>query len=305
MEGAAGSESGRFAWTCFRTPALEEARQPRACPNAIPASIGGLHVKRTIEAALGALALAMPAGAGPLTNMPFQTPEQWQVSWDRLNLWATQHDAQWTRTAKGCAMSWRQKPGVRAVLLSNREGHFRTYCFVISTPTIDCYEESGGKEVWANLQYSAQQAAPAPATPPFQHVPPLVDWTTGSAWVPIFTTSSNAVQLSVKFGSYTSARMTLDTGCSSMSVTRSMAGHLLRAGDATAAEPVDVVLADGKSHPEDQIVIARVDLGGGHVAYNVKSTVTEDGGMSLLGMAALNQMGKFTIDTAAGQLVFG
>jgi hypothetical protein len=55
---------------------------------------------------------------------------------------------------------------------------------------------------------------------------------------------------------------------------------------------------------EDCIIIHQIALGT-HVATNVLAVINANDADMLLSLPALNQMGKFTIDTANSQLVFG
>ena len=55
---------------------------------------------------------------------------------------------------------------------------------------------------------------------------------------------------------------------------------------------------------ETHIRIATVRIGG-RVLHDIDAVVMPDGAEPLLGCPALNQAGKFTIDTTAGQLIFG
>jgi hypothetical protein len=63
-------------------------------------------------------------------------------------------------------------------------------------------------------------------------------------------------------------------------------------------------MAGGTHEDRHYIVIHRLSLGT-HVATEVRAVINPVDDDMLLSLPALNQMGKFTIDTPNNQLVFG
>ena len=101
-----------------------------------------------------------------------------------------------------------------------------------------------------------------------------------------------------------SAIMLIDTGASVASVNAWVAQALLASGEAEALGPAEMRLAGGQTVTEDCIIIHQIALGT-HVATDLRAVVNTNDDEMLLSLPALNQMGKFTIDTANSQLVFG
>lgn len=96
----------------------------------------------------------------------------------------------------------------------------------------------------------------------------------------------------------------VDTGCSDMTVTESIADKLLAAGQATRIADADTTLADG-SHKTVRAISINSVIIGGHGLYHVPAMVNPDGAIMLLGFAVLNQVsGKFAINTARSTLEF-
>jgi predicted aspartyl protease len=102
----------------------------------------------------------------------------------------------------------------------------------------------------------------------------------------------------------------IDTGATHMLVSPTVAGRLLAASQADEGRSVDVRLGNGRVVNERSILIHRVQVGR-HVLSDVLATVAPDDGSltgfgdGLLPFTILNQIGRFTIDTANGKLVFG
>jgi clan AA aspartic protease (TIGR02281 family) len=111
-----------------------------------------------------------------------------------------------------------------------------------------------------------------------------------------------SLNLEVGLGARTYTYM-LDTGASDMTVTRSIADHLVLEGHAIRGESIPVVLADGSRHTEPTIVIDRVTVGT-HTVENVVASVSSDNGMMLLGLSVLNRIGPFTVDAPHLTLTF-
>jgi hypothetical protein len=138
---------------------------------------------------------------------------------------------------------------------------------------------------------------PDPATP---DPTPAV---TADDSVPIVVTNG-AAHVKVYLGGYW-ANMLIDTGANGMSISPSLAQALVSKGDAYYANrTIQVTLADGSAQEEQIIVVHKLTIGN-HTLTDVPSTVTEQETEMLLPFPVLSQIGKFTIDTKAGQLIFG
>jgi predicted aspartyl protease len=161
---------------------------------------------------------------------------------------------------------------------------------------------------------TAAVSAPAPisatSAPELQHVPgfrePDVPAASSSS-VTIATADEAGVYgiqtVGVTLGStYTS--MEIDTGCSTMQITKTMADSLVARGEAVEAGSGQSLLADGSTHADRRVIINSVSIGG-KVITNVLSAVGDDNAAMLLGIATLQRFGKFSIDAAGHQLVLG
>jgi hypothetical protein len=101
--------------------------------------------------------------------------------------------------------------------------------------------------------------------------------------------------------------MTLDTGCSQMSISNTLADWMLANGHATFIRNIQSTLADGSRRTSRLISVDQISLEG-HVLTDVLAT---DGapdqvdGSMLLGIGVLKRFGKFSIDTVGHQLVLG
>jgi hypothetical protein len=101
--------------------------------------------------------------------------------------------------------------------------------------------------------------------------------------------------------------MTLDTGCSQMSISNALADWMLANGHATFIRNVQSTLADGSRPTSRLISIDQISLEG-HVLPNVLATdgaPDQADGSMLLGIGVLQRFGKFSIDSAGHQLVLG
>jgi hypothetical protein len=101
---------------------------------------------------------------------------------------------------------------------------------------------------------------------------------------------------------YTS--MEIDTGCSTMQITKTMADSLVARGEAVEARSGQSLLADGSTHADRRVIINSASIGG-KVITNVLSAVGDDNAAMLLGIGALQRFGKFSINPSAHQLVLG
>jgi clan AA aspartic protease (TIGR02281 family) len=98
--------------------------------------------------------------------------------------------------------------------------------------------------------------------------------------------------------------MLVDTGSTSLTVNESIAHRLLARGLAREGQKETVTLADGSEREEQDIIIDTVTIGS-HVLHDVVAGVSPDGADMLLGLSALNTIGRFTIDGANHKLIFG
>ena len=156
--------------------------------------------------------------------------------------------------------------------------------------TMQCMKGSDDKPTWWT------DPAPAPQPPVAQ----------GSAHdsMPI-TLVGTKVIAPVILGGSLAVDMMIDTGCTDLAITQSIADQLLASGQATYGEDVEYTLADGSKHINKTLNIETVSIGG-HVLHNVHAGIGEEGGMLLLGFTVLQQISpKFSIDSAAGVLTFG
>ena len=94
--------------------------------------------------------------------------------------------------------------------------------------------------------------------------------------------------------------MLLDTGANVGQIPAKLADHLIATGHATEGGGFPVSIADGSTVNSRSVIIDAVTVGT-HTVRNVEMGV---GPHSLLGMNVLSRIGKFTIDSANGQLVF-
>jgi predicted aspartyl protease len=120
--------------------------------------------------------------------------------------------------------------------------------------------------------------------------------------VPIYSTDTRA-EVDVSLGSLT-ARFVIDTGAQAMSLTNGLAKQLLSRGEARLGPSRNWCGYDGACSWHETIVIRRLSIGS-HTITDVFAVVVGDGAPDLLPFPVLNRFGKFSIDTAAGELVFG
>jgi clan AA aspartic protease (TIGR02281 family) len=99
-------------------------------------------------------------------------------------------------------------------------------------------------------------------------------------------------------------RVLLDTGATNLTVTEPLAERLLAQGFAHEGPEVTVTLADGSERDGRTIIIDAVTIGS-HVLRDIHAGVTPDGAEMVLGLPVLNQIGRFTIDSANHKLIFG
>jgi gag-polyprotein putative aspartyl protease len=118
--------------------------------------------------------------------------------------------------------------------------------------------------------------------------------------VPIMTANNKAYVMAMVGNQ--GMEFLIDTGASIGQIPTGLANVLLSNGQATEGGTVSVGMANG-AHEDERVVIINTITVGAHVVHNVAMTVTD--GMPLLGLNALKLMGKFSIDYANGQLVFG
>jgi predicted aspartyl protease len=122
--------------------------------------------------------------------------------------------------------------------------------------------------------------------------------------VPIAVTNGSKATVDVTLGS-TIVNFTIDTGAEVMSLPKIIANGLVADGSASDVGTTSIKVADGRIIEERRIIIDRLQIGS-HVLRNVVAIVPDnDDAMLLLPFTVLNQMGKFTIDTTNGRLIFG
>jgi hypothetical protein len=221
-----------------------------------------------------------------------QTIEQFRANWNNLIDRAAKARNVQHYCADGlCAWEWELRPQVQAKMVESNNGtHQAFYCFLAEPATTwDCYGNTLQKWVW-----NPPEGGETPAYRPAPEVDPNA--------VPIFTDGRRA-HVSAMIGSI-SAIMLIDTGASVASVNASVAQALLASGEADALGTAELGLAGGQTVTEDCIIIHQIALGT-HIATNVRAVINANDDDMLLSLPALNQMGKFTIDTANSQLVFG
>jgi hypothetical protein len=68
--------------------------------------------------------------------------------------------------------------------------------------------------------------------------------------------------VAVNLGGDQAATILIDTGCTDMTVTQSIADTMLQRGDAETLSPANVTYADGSIHSVQQILIHRIEIGG-------------------------------------------
>ena len=146
---------------------------------------------------------------------------------------------------------------------------------------------------------AAPAPAPAPQTPYVaapQHANlTTVPLTTPDNWFSQFTT----ISVNNKW-----VKVQVDTGAYGMTMTQSLADAMVNNGDATRGGDSEVGGFDGAKQTVHHIVIKTLTFGGRDIA-DVDAVVVPDSGNPLLGMDILRRFGKFTIDTAASQLILG
>jgi predicted aspartyl protease len=96
--------------------------------------------------------------------------------------------------------------------------------------------------------------------------------------------------------------MILDTGAGITSITSALANQLIYSGQATELQPIEMTMANGSKEMERVVNVRSLSIGS-HTRTNVSVSVSD--GMQLLGLPVLNAIGRFTIDSVAGELVFG
>jgi hypothetical protein len=124
----------------------------------------------------------------------------------------------------------------------------------------------------------------------------------GSDSVPIVVNNGSEATVEVLLGQ-TTVGFTIETGAEVMSLPKIIADGLIADGSASEAGTTLIKVADGRVIEERRIIIDRVQIGV-HVLRNIVATAP-NGAMLLLPFTILNQMGKFTIDTANHRLIFG
>jgi hypothetical protein len=245
-----------------------------------------------LNLAFAAPSHAQVSGTNSAVEDNVQTIEQFRGNWNSLLDRAAKARSIQHHCADGlCDWEWELRPHVQARMVeSNNGSHQAFYCFLAEPATSwDCYGNTLQKWVWNPPR--------GDDSPPYTPAP-VVDTNA----VPIFTDGRRA-HVSAMIGSI-SAIMLIDTGASVASVNAWVAQALVASGEADALGPAEVGLAGGQTVTEYRVIIHQIALGT-HVATNVLAVINANDDDMLLSLPALNQMGKFTIDTARSQLVFG
>jgi gag-polyprotein putative aspartyl protease len=146
------------------------------------------------------------------------------------------------------------------------------------------------------------QASLAPPPPPQPIAAPPSN---GGDIVPIVVDHGRA-RVAVNFADYPLPQtMVIDTGASIMSVTNELAAALIERDMAYRMDQqTNICLADGACRERDQIMIRKLSIGG-RTVMDVPAIMVQDNVEMLLPFGVLNQVGKFTIDSAKGLLIFG
>jgi predicted aspartyl protease len=126
----------------------------------------------------------------------------------------------------------------------------------------------------------------------------------GNSFAVPMTADNAGLHIAVKLGPMTYG-MIVDTGATLGSITEVIAESLVTSGLAEWGDSGTSVLADGSEHVQRSVIVHSVELGG-RIAFNVQFSVQPNNNATmLLGMSALNQFGRFTVDGQNGRLVFG
>jgi len=172
----------------------------------------------------------------------------------------------------------------------------------------------GGQVTMQMMAFNCQRLDVAPTPPPVSAAPPSrpapevtgrpAPQMSGGFTVPIISDGNKAI-VRVTLGGIEPVPMLIDTGSSGLAITETFAKDLVAHGDANEMPgTVDTTLANGSVEKNRIITIRQIAIGG-HVLRDVEAMVGPDGSPLLLGFPVLNQLGKFTIDTANSQLIFG
>jgi hypothetical protein len=263
------------------------------------------------------------------------TTKKWSITHNLASAMSVHRDEQYTITFTGTENKWDGALQWKGRLNKNPSlwmvGEARTSENGLPTYREWLYDEKKGNQLIMQSVASCafdgagqQTASPvANVAPPIQHVPGFVEPSPQpSAGGPQPTGSSSgfAVALNdipgsanVQYVNVTMGNgsvvyhMTLDTGCSQMSISNALADWMLANGHATFIRNVQSTLADG-SHPTSRLIsIDQISLEG-HVLTDVSATdgaPDQADGSMLLGIGVLKRFGKFSIDTAGHQLVLG
>jgi clan AA aspartic protease (TIGR02281 family) len=118
-----------------------------------------------------------------------------------------------------------------------------------------------------------------------------------------FIMKGGGIYVNVQVGD-TTITMLLDTGANLVTINESLANSLIASGQATESAPSEAILADGSKQAHRSVLVKSLWVGS-HQRLNVLVGVLPDGTEPLLGLPVLNAIGKFTIDSANRQLIFG
>jgi clan AA aspartic protease (TIGR02281 family) len=165
---------------------------------------------------------------------------------------------------------------------------------LVGSNYIDCGPAPADEPDYTPAQTPAQAYVATPPAQAYVAATPAPTYAPALDRLPVMI-SHNQAHAAVSLGTLP-VIMLIDTGCTNMSVSQSIAERLLTSGQAMRGEEVEATLADGSTHTEASIVINSMTVGG-HVLSDVPASVSPNGAEMLLGFNVLNRVsGKFAIN---------
>ena len=155
-----------------------------------------------------------------------------------------------------------------------------------------CRQHPGARSCQGSLLPPNEDSQPSQASQPSEDVVPLYSADQG-----------RALYAYIDIGPWRQ-RVLLDTGASILTVTEPLADRLLAQGFAHEGVRMAFTLADGSKREGRSILIDNVTICS-YVLHDVPAGVTPEGADMLLGLPLLNRIGRFTIDSANHELIFG
>jgi clan AA aspartic protease (TIGR02281 family) len=261
-----------------------------------------------------AVIIASPACANPVVDCYLTTTKGDTVSYRLVNgdtydqyietayskngSYFPSRNPRWWRSADGHIMIPSETPDWQLNLMEGGRGP--------SEPAVELTHS--GHTVgngWCIISYTpAPKPAPAPA--PAHPAPTIqaddLDTPPAGHFIAISTTPSGAMLTRVRVGSsYVTALV--DTGATVTVVPQTLGQGLLANGDALYLGEDTFTIADGSSRRQTVIRIKTLQLGQ-IVLHDVKAAIAPYGADVLLGLTALDKLGRITIDKAGGVLTF-